>query len=58
VKPLVDPISPLRREPRAAIFDLSAGAAVLLAALAIRLVYVFQLRATPLFGEISLDPAY
>lgn len=58
MRPVVDPVSPLRKDPRGRAFDRLAGASVFMAALGARLYYLHQLRQTPLFGQLRLDPAY
>ncbi len=58
MRPVIDPLSPLKSDPRGRAFDLIAGGAVVLIALGVRLWYLAQLRSTPLFTQIQLDPAY
>jgi 4-amino-4-deoxy-L-arabinose transferase-like glycosyltransferase/Flp pilus assembly protein TadD len=58
LRPLVDPISPLKKNPGARLFDFLAAAAVFLCGLGARVFYVLSLRETPIFTSISLDPAY
>ncbi len=58
MRPLVDPVSPLRKNRAGRLFDGTAGPAVLLLALGVRLLYIRRLAATPLFASLSLDPAY
>ena len=58
MRPLVDPMSPLKKNPQARLFDFWAAAAVFFCGLGARLLYVLSLRETPLFNGISLDPAY
>jgi len=58
MRPLVHPDAPLMENPRGRLFDRAAGAAVAVVALAARFAYVVQLRRTPLFGELLLDPLY
>lgn len=58
MRPLVDPVSPLRKNRAGRLFDWTAGPAVLLLGLGVRLLYIRGLAATPLFASLSLDPAY
>lgn len=58
MSPYVDPISPLKADPRGRAFDRISALSVLLAALGARLFYLKQLSETPLFIQLRLDPLY
>ena len=58
MKPVIDPVSPLREDPRGRAFDRIGAFSVFLAALGARLYYLHQLRETPLFAQLRLDPLY
>lgn len=58
MKPLVDPVSPLRPDRRGKIYDGAACAGVVLAALALRSLYLLQLSGSPLAFDLGVDPSY
>ena len=58
MRPLVHPDSPLMPNPRGLLFDRCAAAGVFLAALTVRFLYIVELRRTPLFSQLRLDPLY
>ncbi len=58
MRPIVDPLSPLKSDPWGRAFDRIAGAGVAGVALGVRLYYLSRLRSTPLFTQLQLDPAY
>jgi 4-amino-4-deoxy-L-arabinose transferase-like glycosyltransferase len=58
MRPVIDPTSPLKKDPRGRAFDRLGAVSVILAALGARLFYLHQLRGTPLFNQLLLDPFY